>query len=320
MITCRPEISFPVTKLSQFSAHPAALHYDAVKRVFRYLNATPEHGLTYWRTTSHAYLPAHPPPARLTSPTDQGGLSHDISDAVEKYSPTALLGYVDSDWAADIRHRRSIPGIVFKMAGAAIAWKCRVQPTVSLSSTEAEFLAASDAGKMTLYLRSILDELDIPQQFATVLYEDNRGALLLMASAAQPTKQSRHIEIRNYALLDWVERDLVTLEDVASGLNSSDILTKQTGPLLLACHVDNICGRLPPPYVTVHTPTVLRVSTNTPFTDFSSSTLSSHSILQPFSSSLGVSSEGGCEFPVRVAVPSVPQDVRTTSSASVVTS
>ena len=273
--------------------------------------------MTYWRTTPHAYLPAHLPPARLTSPTDQG-LSHDISDAIEKYSPTALLGYVDSDWAADIRHRRSISGIVFKMAGAAIAWKCRVQPTVSLSSTEAEFLAASDAGKMTLYLRSILDELDIPQRFATVLYEDNRGALL-MASAAQPTKQSRHIEIRHYALLDWVECDLVSLEDVASGLNSSDILTKQTGPLLFARHVDNISGRLPPPYVHIHTPTVLCASTDPRVTDFSS-TLSSHSILQPFSSSLGVSSEGGCEFPVRVAVPSVLQDVRTTSSASVVTS
>jgi hypothetical protein len=63
MITCRPEISFPVTKLSQFSAHPAALHYDAVKRVFHYLNSTPEHGLTYWRTSAHAYLPMHPPPA-----------------------------------------------------------------------------------------------------------------------------------------------------------------------------------------------------------------------------------------------------------------
>jgi hypothetical protein len=73
---------------------------------------------------------------------------------------------------------------------------------VSLSSTEAEFLAASDAGKMGLYLRSILDELSVSQQFATVIYEDNRGALL-MASAAQPTKQSRHIDIREYALLDW---------------------------------------------------------------------------------------------------------------------
>jgi hypothetical protein len=82
------------------------------------------------------------------------------------------MGYVDSDWAADIRHRRSIFGVVFKLAGAAIAWKCCVQHTVSLSSTEAEFLAASDAGKMALYLRSILDELDIPQWFATGLYED----------------------------------------------------------------------------------------------------------------------------------------------------
>jgi hypothetical protein len=168
MITCRPEISFPVTKLSQFAAQPAAVHYDAVKRVFRYLNSTPEHGLTYWRTTPHAYLPAHPPPPRLAAPVDHC-LTHNVADAAEKYSPTALLGYVDSDWAADIRHRRSISGIVFKMAGAAIAWKCRVQPTVSLSSTEAEFLAASDAGKMALYLRSILDELDIPQQFATIL-------------------------------------------------------------------------------------------------------------------------------------------------------
>jgi hypothetical protein len=252
MITCRPEIAFPVTKLSQFATTPAKLHYDAVKRIFRYLNGTLDYGLTYWRTTPHASLPSVPAPMRLQATVDLP-LSHDVSEATEKYTPTAVLGYVDSDWASDIRHRRSISGIVFKLAGAAIAWKCRVQPTVSLSSTEAEFLAASDAGKMALYLRSILDELSVSQQFATVIYEDNRGALL-MASAAQPTKQSRHIDIREYALLDWVERDLIALEDVASGLNASDILTKQTGPLLFARHVDNLTGRLPPPYVLLHAP------------------------------------------------------------------
>jgi hypothetical protein len=252
MITCRPELSFPVTKLSQFATAPAKVHYDAVKRVFRFLNGTLDYGLTYWRTAPHSSLPFVPPPTRLQAPHDFV-LSHNVSEATEKYTPTAVLGYVDSDWASDIRHRRSISGIVFKLAGAAIAWKCRVQPTVSLSSTEAEFLAASDAGKMGLYLRSILDELSVSQQFATVIYEDNRGALL-MASAAQPTKQSRHIDIREYALLDWVERDLIALEDVASGLNASDILTKQTGPLLFARHVDNLTGRLPPPYVLVHAP------------------------------------------------------------------
>jgi hypothetical protein len=84
----------------------------------------------------------------------------------------SLLGYVDSDWAMNIHHHEhhSISKIIFKLAGAAIAWKCCVQPTVSLSSNEAEFLAASDAGKMArLYLCSILDELHVPQTYATLL-------------------------------------------------------------------------------------------------------------------------------------------------------
>ena len=247
MITCRPEISFPIIKLSQFSTQPAAAHYTAVKRIFKFLSGTLDYGLTYWRISPHATLPDHPPPPMLTNPADQH-LFHNVSDATEHFSPYSLFGYADSDWAMDIRHRRSISGIIFKLAGAAIAWKCRVQPTVSLSSTEAEFLAASDAGKMALYLRSILDELHVKQIYATLLYEDNRGALL-MAHAGQPTKQSRHIDIRHYALTDWVERDLIALEDVASGLNAADVVTKQTGGILFARHVDNITGRLPPPYV-----------------------------------------------------------------------
>ena len=332
MITTRPEVSFPVTKLSQYSTAPAALHYQAVKRVFRYLNSTADDGLTYWRPTAHALLPAFPLPPRLAANVDHP-LTHDVSDAVEKYSPSAVLGYVDSDWAADIRHRRSISGIVFKLAGAAIAWKCRVQPTVSLSSTEAEFLAASDAGKMALYLRSILDELGVAQQYATVIYEDNRGALL-MANAAQPTKQSRHIDIREYALLDWVERDLITLEDVSSGLNASDILTKQTGPILFARHVDNLSGRVPPPYVVGHPapapadlghpapapadpghpaapaqgalfPSVSSdVPAGRPMPAPASTSCLSHSHSAPVSLAPGVSSEGGCSSPGSVPVPS----------------
>jgi hypothetical protein len=247
MITCRPELSFPVCKLSQFSAHPAKLHYDAVKRIFSFLSGTLDYGLTYSRITPHASLPNLAAPALLSAPADRH-MVHDTSDADAHSSPSTIMGYVDSDWAADIRHRRSISGIIFKLAGAAIAWKCRVQTTISLSSTEAEYLAASDAGKMALYLRSVLAELHVPQRFATIIYEDNRGALL-MSRAAQPTKQTRHIDIRHYALNDWVERDLIILEDCASGLNASDIATKQTGGILFARHLDNISGRLLPSYV-----------------------------------------------------------------------
>ena len=138
MITTRPEVSFPVTNNKlRISTAPAALHDQAVKPVFRqYLNSTADDGLTYWRPTAHVFLPALPLPPRLAAAVDHP-LPHDVSDAVEKYSPSAVLGYVDSNWATDIRHRRSISGIVFKLAGAAIAWKCSIEPTVSLSSTEA---------------------------------------------------------------------------------------------------------------------------------------------------------------------------------------
>ena len=70
-----------------------------------------------------------------------------------------------------------------------------------------------------------------------------------MAHGSQPTKQSRHNEIRHYyALLDWVEHDLIAIKDIASNLNAADVVTKQTGPILFACHVDNITGCLRPTY------------------------------------------------------------------------
>ena len=59
------------------------------------------------------------------------------------------------------------------LGGGAIAWHTRVQPTVLTSSTEAKFIAASDAGKLALYVRSILDDLRIDQTEATLLFEDN---------------------------------------------------------------------------------------------------------------------------------------------------
>ena len=70
-----------------------------------------------------------------------------------------------------------------------------------MSSTEAEFTAACDAAKAILYIRSILDEINISQDEATTLYIDNNGALL-MANAQQPTRQTHHMDIKHFALLD----------------------------------------------------------------------------------------------------------------------
>ena len=80
-----------------------------------------------------------------------------------------MFGAVDSDFAGDTSHRRSVSGIVLRLAGGTIFYKTKCQETVSLSSTEAEFIAASEAGKYILYIRTILKEIGLPQHLATII-------------------------------------------------------------------------------------------------------------------------------------------------------
>ena len=154
---------------------------------------------------------------------------------------------MDADWGGDVQHRRSVTGLVLKLAGGAIYYKTRFQPTIALSSTEAEFSAACDAGKAILYIRSILDQLGLSQKDATTLHIDNNGALN-MANQQQPTKNTRHIDIKNYAIQDWVEKDLLFLRRISSTANYADALTKPLGRILHHRHMDYIMGRVKPIY------------------------------------------------------------------------
>jgi hypothetical protein len=158
-----------------------------------------------------------------------------------------MHAYVDSDWATCPKTRRSFTGIIVKLAGGTIAYKTKLQPTVALSSTEAEFMAACDAGKMILFIRSILWDLGIPQQAATVMYEDN-DACTAMANAQKPTTRTRHMDIRYFALADWVERDIMVLERVHTSINMADHMTKILDRTLFYRHVDHIMGHIPPIY------------------------------------------------------------------------
>ena len=103
----------------------------------------------------------------------------------------------------DSLHRRSISGICLCFAGAPVVYRSRLQPTISQSSIEVEFIAAIKAGKLILYLRSMLNDLDIHQYEATNLYEDNTAAIA-MANVSRLTRRTRHMEIKHFALLDWV--------------------------------------------------------------------------------------------------------------------
>ena len=77
-----------------------------------------------------------------------------------------LLGYVDSDFAADIDSRKSTTGYVFTFRSGAVSWMSRLQNKLALSTTEAEYVAATEACKKMIWLKDFLKELE-KEQFVT---------------------------------------------------------------------------------------------------------------------------------------------------------
>ena len=233
MMKCRPDIAFHATKLSQFMENPAEVHYVALRQLCEYLAQTLTDGIYYWRTQTRTDLPERPLPI----------LHHD--NYIMKTDPTTqqgLTGYVDADWATDTRHRKSVTGIILMYAGGVVGYKTKYQETIALSSTEAEFTAACEAAKQILFFQSLLDDLAIQQTAATILYEDNNGALM-MANAQQPTRRTRHMDIKKFAIQQWVEQDLLLLHSISTHDNAADVMTKGLARQLFYRHVDTIMGR-----------------------------------------------------------------------------
>ena len=94
-------------------------------------------------------------------------------------SKLLLYAYVDSDWAGDIATRRSTTGFILLLGGMPITWKSQLQPCVTLSSTEAEYVAACLCAQEVMWLRRLMEELGAKQVAPTTVYEDNDGCIAL---------------------------------------------------------------------------------------------------------------------------------------------
>ena len=122
MVTYRPYISFPLIKLSQYSTKPRLEHFDVLQELY-HENFDPK-----------------------------------IRQQNNKFNTRAT---VDFDYANDTTHVRSVTGISIKLAGGTIFYKIAFQTIVAFSSTETEFIAAYEASTVILYIRSILDGINI---------------------------------------------------------------------------------------------------------------------------------------------------------------
>ena len=97
-------------------------------------------------------------------------------------------------------------------------------------------------------MRSVLSDINVPQTLPTVIYEDNRGCLK-MTQAMKPTKRTRHVDTRYFAILDWIQTDNIEIAKIDTAGNASDALTKALGRVLFYRHNDTLLGHRIPTYV-----------------------------------------------------------------------
>ena len=136
-------------------------------------------------------------------------------------------GFTDSDFQSDVDDRKSISGFVFICNGGAVSWKSSKQSITADSTTEAEYIAASDAAKEAVWIKKFITELGVvPSTESPVpLYCDNNGAIALVKEPRSHQK-SKHIERRFHIIKELVGKGDIVMQKVASANNVVDPLTK----------------------------------------------------------------------------------------------
>jgi hypothetical protein len=175
-------------------------------------------------------LPIAPDPTPISAPSQLYKFDY-------QWNALEITGSCDTTWASDRTERRSMGGIVVMLAGAAVYYRTRLQPTIAQSSTEAEFTNMADAGKAALYLRWILDEIGIIMDVPTPILADNQGAVRL-ANAHQPTRRTRHVEMEHFIILQWTDDKFIDFVNTSTDENYSDSLSKSTGRTKFYEHTD----------------------------------------------------------------------------------
>ena len=236
-VSCRPDIGYAITLLSKYGSNPTAFHYNCLKSIAKYLRATKDWGIIYHRKGELNDLPDEPIPA---IPLSEKPLPQYPSDTNE----AKVICFVDAAYGNNPSKRRSTTGYAMTHCGGAIVYQSKAQSITALSSTEAELIAAVTAAKNIKYIRSVLDELGIPESGPTPIYEDNKPAIKII-NANKPTGRSRHIDIRFFAIQDWKDDGHITMKHIPGIINPADDLTKPLGYVLHARHARYMMGHRP---------------------------------------------------------------------------
>jgi histone deacetylase 1/2 len=205
----RPDISFSVNKVCQFLQAPTDAHWSAVKRILRYLKHTLSFGLTLHGSSS-----------------------------------TLLSGFSDADWASCPDKRRSTGGHAVFLGGNLVAWSSRKQPTVSRSSTEAEYKSVANATAEIIWIQGLLQELGIYLSRAPTLWCDNLGATYLSVNPVFHAR-TKHIEVDYHFVRERVARKALDIRFISTHDQLADVLTKPLATQSFVKFRDNLNMSLP---------------------------------------------------------------------------
>ncbi|XP_062103182.1 uncharacterized mitochondrial protein AtMg00810-like [Humulus lupulus] len=186
----RPDTSYAVGVASRYMQHPKKPHLEAVRRMLRYVKDTINYGLLY-----------------------------------KKDDEVKIVGYCDANYAGDHDTRRSTTVYVFKLGSGAISWCSKRQPTVSLSTTEAEYRAAAMTAQESMWLMQLMKDLHQSTDNAILLYCDNQSAIRL---AENPVFHARtkHVEVHYHFLREKVLQEEIEMQQINTDDQVANIFTK----------------------------------------------------------------------------------------------
>ena len=219
----RPDICYAVSQVAKFNDCFGKEHWDAVKKIFRYLKGTIRLGLKFCANKSSTEFMKKFNSLNYLSDRDEISLNHNISALLELLR--ILLGFVDSDHGRDPDTRRAITGFIFFLGSCIISWQSKSQTSVALSSMEAEYMAACAASQETIWLSKILQEFGSLFTKPIILLEDNQACIHLSKNPGDFTK-SKHIDTRYHFVREQVEKGTIILNKVDTKDNLADIFTK----------------------------------------------------------------------------------------------
>lgn len=187
----RPDIAFIINYLSRFMSKYNEQHWRAIKNVLRYLKGTVDYGILY-------------------------------DGSIESIQ---VQGYSDSDYAGDLDTRRSTSGYIFMLSKGAITWGSLRQRTVSLSTMEAEYIAACEATKEALWIKQFLHDNERLCDDIITINIDNQSAIKFIKNP-ELHRRSKHIDVRYHFIRDKYANNDININYIPSKEQLADILTK----------------------------------------------------------------------------------------------